>query len=129
MNDVAEGSIWEIFFYVKEKIEISAKFQEAFVNDQTREHVNMFDPPPGLSPADYSALFVSHFMKSRTKSQEELEKSSYQKFRYRTLVQIGNRECVDDIIKTRDSENFDSWENPYIVQSFLDISKEFLNEH
>jgi hypothetical protein len=129
MNDVAEGSIWEIFFYVKEKIEISSKFQEAFLNDQTREQVNMFDPPPGLSPSDYSALFVSHFMKSRTKSHEELEKSSYRKFRYRTLVQIGNRECVDDIIKTRDSENFDSWENPYIIQSFLDISKEFLNEH
>jgi hypothetical protein len=123
MNEMVKGAIWEIFFYVKEKIIISAKFQEAFIDDQTREQVNMFDPPPGLSHSEYSALFVNHFMKSRTKSQEELEKSSYQKFRYRTLVQVGNLECVEDITNTENNENFDSWENPYIVQSFLDISK------
>ena len=125
--DFSEGSIWEIFFYTKEKIALSEKQNEAFVEKQTRELVNTFDPPPGMDPQTYSALFLHHFMKSREKSREELEKSTERQFRYRTLVQVGNRECVEDLEKTEKADNFFRWEDPFTVETFIKISKEYLH--
>jgi hypothetical protein len=128
MSDFAEGSIWEIFFYTKERINYSQKFVEQYMDNQTREMTATFDPPPGLNPTEYSSLFLQHFMKSREKSKEELEKISEKKHRYKVLVQVGNKECVEDLEKTMNSQDFHSWENPSVVDSFFQISRKYLNE-
>jgi hypothetical protein len=118
-----KGDIWQIFFYTKKKVQVSDKDKQNFMDSQTREMNNTFDPPPGLSPDAYSNLFLNHFMKARQSSQEMIEKNSEVKIRNGSQFQVGNQECLDDLLKIETSPDFHSWENPTLVDYFRKISE------
>jgi hypothetical protein len=116
------GSIWEIFYYEKSPI----ANPDYLVDEQTRNIVqDTFNPPLGLSPAEYSILFTNHFLKTREKSREFIDKNS-KVSRFKILSQIGNRECLSELENIESSENFDSWENPSLVNYFKEITKQYL---
>ena len=118
-----KGAIWELCYYTAEKANIPDAEKQRFLDRQTNEMNGMFDPPPGLSPTEYSNLFMNHFLKSREKSRDLIDKNSTVKVRVSEMFQIGNRECLDQISRIESSSNFHSWENPSLVDSFKYLSK------
>jgi hypothetical protein len=118
-----KGDVWEIFYYNSKRIEIPESEKQKFIDDQTRELGNTFNPPPGLSPADYSNLFLNHFLKTRNESRELLDKSTENRIRLGGYFQVGNKECLDDLRKIESNSNFQGWENPDIVSFFRTISE------
>ena len=121
-----KGDIWQIFYYAKRKLEFSENMKQNFIDSQTREMGRGFDPPPGLSPEEYSSLFMNHFLKSREKSRDMLNTQSEVRERYSENFQVGNLECIDQIRKIESSQDFHSWENPSLVSYFKMISETYL---
>lgn len=120
--DIKKGSIWEIFYFEKSPINDA----EQLVDNQTRNVVqDTFNPPTGLSPAEYSVLFMNHFLKTREKTREFLE-DNIKVSRFKVLSQIGNVECLRELEKIEKSEKFHSWENSGLVEYFREISKKNL---
>jgi hypothetical protein len=116
------GSIWEFFYYEKKNIPVD----EVAIDHQTRSVVqDTFNPPPGLSPAEYSQLFLNHFLKTRERSREIAE-NDHTLVRYKILSQLGNRECLDELLKIESHENFHRWENPNDIEYFRNLSKSYL---
>ena len=123
------GSIWEIYYFTSELRVMDPNLEQSIIDNQTREVVqDTFNPPPGLSPAEYSQLFVSHFMKTRTKSREVLDENKKKLVRYKILSQVGNLECLNEIENVKSLHNFHSWENPSMVDFFQTLTKQYLNE-
>ena len=123
------GSIWEIYYFTSELRVMDPNLEQSIIDNQTREVVqDTFNPPPGLSPAEYSQLFVSHFMKTRTKSREVLDENKKKLVRYKILSQVGNLECLNEIENVKTLHNFHSWENPPMVDFFQTLTKQYLNE-
>jgi len=119
-NDFNEepGSFWQIFYNTRVEIPTDPKTDQHYLDSQTREQVSTFDPPKGLSPDEYSQLFVNHFLKARQKTREVMEKGNYKLVRYSMLVQVGNEECYNDLDKIESSPDFHSWENPVMIEFF-----------
>lgn len=122
-----KGSIWEFFYFTKELQKIDPSHEQYLVDTQTREILqDNFNPPPGLSPAEYSQLFMQHFLKTREKSKEIVDENNQKISRYRILSQLGNRECLDEIIRIESASDFHSWENSSLLDYFKELSTEFL---
>jgi chaperonin cofactor prefoldin len=92
--------------------------------DTSKDHT--FNPPAGLSPSQYTDLFMAHFMKSRRDANEFIEENSQITKRIRESFQVGNQECLNEIEKIENSEAFYKWENPEFVKIFKEISKMYL---
>ena len=122
-----KGAIWEFFYFTKELQKIDPSHEQYLVDQQTREILqDNFNPPPGLSPAEYSQLFMQHFLKTREKSKEIVDENNQKISRYRILSQLGNRECLDEIVRIESSLDFHSWENSSLLDYFKQLSNEFL---
>ncbi len=119
-NDFNEepGSIWQIFYTTRTPVVLDPKVEQGFLDSQTRENMSAFNPPPGLTPDDYSQLFLNHFLKSRQKTREIIDANNFRVVRYSTLVQVGNPECYRDLENIETSPNFHEWENPIMVDFF-----------
>ena len=129
MNDYNEskGSIWEVFYLTKSELQLDPTAEQNILDYQTREiSASTFEPPPNLSPAEYSQLFMNHFLKSREKSREIISKNKERTTRYKMLVQVGNEECIRDLLNVEQLIDFKGWENPPIVSYFRQISKDYL---
>lgn len=116
------GDVWEIFYYTRKKVTISDEEEQKLLDSQTRELNSTFSPPSGLSAGDYSSMFLEHFMKARRDAKNIVQSSTEMRIRNRELFQLGNRECVDSLQKIESSHDFDSWENPSIVDYFRQLS-------
>jgi hypothetical protein len=125
INDFNEepGSIWQIFYTVRIPIKSDSSKEQAFLDSQTREQMNAFNPPPGLTPDEYSQLFLNFFLKSREKTREIIDSSNFRVIRYSTLVQVGNPECYKDLNDIEKSQHFHSWENPTMIDFFRATEK------
>lgn len=122
-----KGAIWEFFYFTKELQKIDPSHEQYLVDEQTREILqDNFNPPPGLSPAEYSQLFMQHFLKTREKSKEIVDENNQKISRYRILSQLGNRECLDELVRIESSLDFHSWENSSLLDYFKQLSNEFL---
>jgi len=122
-----KGSIWEFFYFTKELQKIDPSHEQYLVDAQTREILqDNFNPPHGLSPAEYSQLFMQHFLKTREKSKEIVDENNQKISRYRILSQLGNRECLDEIMRIESASDFHSWENSSLLDYFKELSTEFL---
>jgi hypothetical protein len=121
-----KGDIWSIAYYLKRKIEIPEEDQQRFLDSQTRELGNTFEPPPGLSSQEYSNLFLNHFLKARSQSRELIDKNSETRIRVREDFQVGNQECLDELLRIQMLPNFESWENPHLVDFFRQVSEDNL---
>jgi len=131
MNDfqIERGAIWEICYFTSDTIEIDSNLEQTIIDNETRGIIqDTFDPPSGLTPAEYSQLFVQHFMKTRTKTREIVDENKKRLIRYKILSQIGNFECLQEIEKIQKLHNFHSWENASIVDFFKTLTKKYLNE-
>lgn len=125
MNDYTldKGSIWEICYFLKENVDIDPLTNQVMIDNTSRSILqDTFNPPPDLSPAEYSTLFMNHFMKTRQKTREIVDDLNQKITRYSVLVQIGNMECYEDLNKTYNNENFHSWENENMVKLFMDLT-------
>lgn len=111
------GAMGTVYFFEKVKNEIDPKEAQDFIDQNSREITSTFDPGPGLSPAQYAALFSAKFLESRSKSREELERFSV--VRKSTYVQICNDESYADMKKIESDPNFERWENPHFVNEIL----------
>lgn len=120
------GAVWKIVYYTVEKSSMPEEERQKFLDSQTREMNNFFQPPPGLSPADYAVLFMSHFQKSRNEATDMVEKMSERKTRKIELFQVGNAECLAEIEKIKSSQDFYGWENPEMVHYYVQVSKKYL---
>ena len=126
--DLDRGSRWEVYYLTATNVKLDPQVEDNLVDMQTREiSSNTFDPPPGLSPGEYSQLFMTHFMKSRQKSREIITKGNERIIRYKVLVQVGNPECLADLANTEKMSDFKQWENPSMIDYFRQISNEYLN--
>jgi hypothetical protein len=131
MNDYQseKGAIWEFYYYTKEVIEINPNLEQVLIDNETRSITqDTFNPPVGLSPSEYSQLFIQHFMKTRQKSREIIDENKQKLTRYKVLSQVGNFECLEDLNKTESLSNFHSWENPSLIEYFRELSKKYLYE-
>lgn len=125
--DLDRGSIWEVFYFTKSEIQLDSQTEQLMVDRQSRELSSTFDPPTGLSPAEYSQLFMTHFMKSREKSREIINKGKERLVRYKIHIQVGNKECMDDLAKIESQPDFKEWENSAGIEFFKQLSQEYLN--
>ena len=131
MNDYnfEKGAIWEVFYLTKEDVILEPNLEQTLVDEDSRKILqDTFDPPPGLTPSDYSVLFMQHFMKTREKSREMIGKNNKKYTRWKMLTQLGNRECLQDLYNTELLTNFDSWENPTMIEFFKNLSAQYLND-
>jgi hypothetical protein len=124
MNDfeIEKGAIWQIFYYESMPVDVPENEQQAFLDNYSRETGGMFNPPPGLSPGEYSEMFVSHFLKTRKAARELIEKGSEKLIRVRDSFQVGDAESISELSKIQNDPKFHSWENPSIVEYFRNIS-------
>ena len=125
-DDPSFGALWSISYMATQRIDIPDEHRQKFLDRQSRELTGLFDPPPGLNPAEYSALFVSHFMKSRQESREIIDKASEQLQHYSTIVQVGNKECVDELNKIESAPEFKGWGNDrFWVEEFRRLYNQY----
>jgi hypothetical protein len=131
MNDfqIEKGAIWEICYFTSDVMELDPDLEQTIIDNETRGVIqDTFDPSPGLTPSEYSQLFVQHFMKTRTKTREIVDENKKRLVRYRILSQVGNFECLQELENVGKLHNFHSWENPSIVDFFKTLTKQYLNE-
>jgi hypothetical protein len=131
MNDfqIEKGAIWEIYYFTSTVIEMDSNLEQTIIDNETRGVVqDTFNPPAGLTPTEYSQLFIQHFMKTRTKTREIIDENKKKLVRYRILSQVGNLECLQELEKVGKLHDFHSWENPTIVDFFKTLTKKYLNE-
>ena len=102
---------------------ISEEEEQSLLDNNTREYSNTFRPPPGLNPNEYSALFTEHYSKSRMKSREIIENSGITQEKVELTIQVGNSECLEEILSISRSPNFIKWENPGFMEYFIAVSK------
>ena len=129
MNDyeLENGAIWELFYFTKEDIVLDSSTEQTLIDQNSRQILqDSFDPPIGLSPGEYSLLFMQHFMKTRERSREIVGENNKKQTRWRIFSQVGNRECLQDIYDTESLLNFDSWENPSMIEFFKNLSSQYL---
>jgi hypothetical protein len=118
-----KGSIWEICYFLNDQTDVDPLTNQVMIDDASRSILqDTFNPPPGLSPAEYSTLFMNHFMKTRQKTRELVNELNQKIYRYSVLVQVGNMECYEDLYKTSQSDRFHSWENENMVKLFMDLT-------
>lgn len=125
--DLDRGSIWEVYYLTKSEIQIDTQTEQLLIDKQSRELSATFDPPSELSPAEYSQLFMTHFMKSREKSREIINKGKEKLVRYKIFVQVGNQECLNDMTNIEAQPDFKEWENLPGIQFFKQLSQGYLN--
>ncbi len=102
--------------------EIDPNIENNMIDSQAKEMIHTFSPPSGLSPEEYSQLFLQHYSKSRNFS-ENLIKGNIAVTIESLTVQVGNQECLDEIFNIQNSKNFIEWENQHFVDYFVFISK------
>lgn len=117
-----KGSIGEIRGF--RKIPIDPHTQQSLLDSNTRERLNMFDPPPGLSSADYSTLFAQSFMKARSDIQEQ----ELNVVQFSVTIQVGNAESLQEISIIENNSLFSRWENPDFMKQFKELSNIYLSE-
>ena len=121
------GAIWKLVYYSSEKIYLSDLDRQNHLDDLTKNITSTFNPPAGLSPEDYSTLFLQQVIKTRSDGNTQLDNIKH-KTRFVDQFQIGNKECLDHIKKIEASSFFDSWENESLVRYFIDCSKFYMHE-
>lgn len=112
------GSIWQIVYYEKIEVEISPSQEQRLLDEYTITAGSTFNPPPGLSPNEYSQMFADHFLKSRKTAREFIEKDSVKLSRVQEPFQVGDQESLNYLSQIENSPLFHSWENPEIVNYF-----------
>ena len=117
--------IYTIYYYIVKDSGLSDKQKNEIVDKQVREMGSTFNPPPGLSPEEYSAMFVNQFMKNRSDARDQFNDFKM-KIRVAETFQVGNQECIDHIKKIENSPDFHSWENPDYLNYLLALSKDLL---
>jgi hypothetical protein len=126
---IEKGAIWELYYFTSDTIEIDSNLEQTIIDNETRGIVqDTFNPPSGLTPVEYSQLFVQHFMKTRSKTREIVDKNKKRLVRYRILSQLGNLECLEEIERIERLYNFHSWEDFSVVNFFKSYTQKYLNE-
>lgn len=115
-----KGAIGELRGF--RRIDIPHDVKQRIKDSNTRERINTFSPPQGLTPSEYSALFTSAFLKARADS--DAQETPLKLFT--TVVQIGNSESLDEIHKIENDSRFSHWENSDFVENFKKVSKTYI---
>ena len=115
--DEYKGAIWSLAYHVKAKIDSNVK--QKLLDSQTNIISSTFNPPPGLSPEEYSTMFSAFYLKTRDKAKSLIEETS-------TIIndhfQLGEESSLSEIEKIEKSIDFIKWENPYLVDYFKNLS-------
>ncbi len=117
--------IHTIYYYIVKDSGLTDNQKNDILDKQVREMGSSFNPPPGLSPDEYSAMFVNQFMKNRSDARDQFNDFKL-KIRVAETFQVGNQECIDHIKKIESSPNFHSWENPDYLNYLLSLSKDII---
>lgn len=116
------GSIGEIIGF--NKLQFSSYEEEHILNNNTRERLNTFNPPAGLSISEYSGMFLDAFLTARKETREQDKPTTP----FIVTVQIGNSESVKELDIIENNKMFSHWENPQFVSQFRECSKKYLSE-
>lgn len=117
-----KGSFGELRGY--RKLQISQQEQQSLLDNNTRERLSAFNPPLGLSPSDYSGMFLTEFLKARQQTREQ----DVPAIPFVITVQIGNSESLNEVSIIEKDNMFLYWENPMLVDQFKEYSKIYLSE-
>lgn len=115
------GSIGEIHGF--RKIKISEQEKQHLLDSNTRERMSGFNPPSGLSPSEYSNMFVSEFLKARNETNKDQPVVPFS-----VSVQVGNSESLSELHIIENNELFSHWQDSDLVLRFKEISKKYLSE-
>jgi hypothetical protein len=113
--------IYNIFYFINKDSRLSDTEKDNLIDKQVRERGNTFDAPPGLSVDEYSTMFMNQFLKNRQDSRDQFNNFMI-KVRIGESFQVGNLECVNRLKQIESLSEFDSWENPGLVEYFKQIS-------
>lgn len=113
--------IYTFFYYINRDSRLSDAEKDSLIDKQVRERGNTFDAPPGLSVEEYSTLFMNQFLKDRQSSRDQFNNFII-KVRVSEQFQVGNVECINRIKQLESSSDFDSWENPGLMEYFKQAS-------
>jgi len=113
--------IYTFFYFINRDSRLSDTEKDNLIDRQVRERGNTFDAPPCLSVEEYSTMFMNQFLKDRQLSRDQFNNFII-KVRVSEKFQIGNIECINRIKQLEDSADFDSWENPGLVEYFKQAS-------
>lgn len=116
-----KGSIGELQGY--KKIQPSPQEEQRLLDHNTREKIGLFNPPPGLSPSEYSGMFMDAFMKARNETQNGESPT----IPFVVTVQVGNSESLREIETIEKHYLFSHWEQPRLAEDFKFASRKFLN--
>jgi hypothetical protein len=114
--------IHTIYYYITKDSRLNDLEKDIIIDKQVRNMGSTFDPPPGLTPEEYSGLFMNQFLKNRNDARDHFNDFKM-KIRVAETFQIGNQECIDRISQIEKSQDFDSWENPSYLNYLLELSK------
>jgi hypothetical protein len=106
------------------KIQIPENEKQQLLDNNTRVHLSTFDPPSGLSPAEYSAMFQNEFLKARQKTRDQTPDI----ISFSVSVQVGNSESLREINIIENHKLFSHWEDENFVNNFKNLSKKYLGE-
>lgn len=108
------------------KIKLSPEEEQKLLDINTREITyGAFDPPKGLSPEEYSGIFMETFLKARNKCKDEQESMTEQ---FTLNVQVGNSESLAEIHIIEKHPLFSHWQQPELVEKFKHFSIKYISQ-
>jgi hypothetical protein len=104
------------------------KQQEGFIDSYTSEAMHalvqqaIFNPGSTFDPS-------VEFMKARDAGRKLMEDSGFTTIEKSIEIQVGNKECLDYLIKLENSPEFKGWVNPSFIQAFKTETKFILSNN
>lgn len=105
------------------KYELPDSDKQQLMDENSRNALSNFSPPPGLSPSEYTSMFQAKFLESRNKVNDEVIQIPFT-----VQVQVGNAESLAEIERLEQHQLFIEWEQPHVVEMYKKFTSTYINE-
>jgi len=107
------------------KKQISQVEEQAFIDNYTRESMYVL-----LNQARYDNGEIVppevKFMNARAEARKLLDETGPDTIIKRETLQVGNKECLDLVLKLQKSPNFKGWVNPGLINLYIQTTQKLL---
>jgi len=121
------GAIGSVAYRWKSKQKISQSETDAYIDNSAREamyaHMNrrMYNPGEELPPIE------SVFMNARAEARTRLQNHSCNTIIKRETLQVGNKECLDLVLKLQRDPDFAGWVDTMFINLYILETKKLLS--
>jgi len=116
---------WVHFKWKNKQKQLSQKEEEEFIDNYTRDAMNVLMTKDTYSYENVKHPYVAHFQ-ARQDARRILDSTGPSIEIRKTDLQVGNKECLDYIYKMQKNKDFVEWINPQIIKLYIQVTKELI---